>query len=209
MSVEAWPRMAVVGAGAVGCYFGGLLARAGAPVTLIGRQQHVAAISQDGLVLETGQFQDRVPISATTDIAAVSEASVVLLSVKTLDTESAAKSLLPHLAAGAILVSLQNGVDNVDRIRTATGIDAIPAVVYVAAEMVAPGHVKHTGRGDLVIGEMRRGRNASASQQRELSDLATVFARANVPCRLSDNIEGELWSKLTINCAYKIGRAHV
>jgi len=64
------PRVAVIGAGAVGCYYGGMLARAGAPVTLVGRPAHVAAIGRDGLLLETTGFTQRVPVAARTEIAA-------------------------------------------------------------------------------------------------------------------------------------------
>src|SRR5205823_1497269 len=149
------PSIAVMGAGAVGCYFGGMLARAGAPVTLIGRQQHVEAISRQGLFLEGMHFQQQVPVSASTDISAVKHSDLTLFCVKTLDTETAAKALQPHLNPGTVVISLQNGVDNVERIYSAAKIEAIPAVVYVASAMIAPGHVKHSGRGDLIIGELQ------------------------------------------------------
>jgi 2-dehydropantoate 2-reductase len=136
---ETWPRVAVLGAGAVGCYFGGMLARAGAPVTLIGRPHHVEAVARDGLWLEGMRFQERVRVAASPAAEMARDAAVVLLCVKTLDTEDAAKSLFPHLAPGAIVVSLQNGVDNVERIRAAAGLEAFPAVVYVAVAMTGPG----------------------------------------------------------------------
>src|SRR5438552_5580138 len=137
-----WPRIAVLGAGAVGCYFGGMLARAGAPVTLIGRPPHVEALQRDGLWLESLRFQDQVPVTASVAVEAARDAALVLFCVKTLDTEEAARSLAPHVAPDALVLSLQNGVDNVERIRTAAGFDALPAVVYVAAAMTGPGHVK-------------------------------------------------------------------
>ena len=202
MSEHNSPRIAVLGAGAVGCYFGGMLARAGAAVTLIGRARHVDAIERDGLRLETLRIQKSVRVNASTSVTAAREASIVLFCVKTLDTEEAAVSLAPHLADGAVVLSLQNGVDNVERIRAATGMKALPAVVYVAAEMVAPGHVKHTGRGDLIIGNLLRGENAGELPERQLESLAALFVRAEVPCVVSQNIAGELWAKLVMNCAY-------
>src|SRR5205823_11453270 len=144
-------HIAVVGAGAVGCYFGGMLARAGVPVTLIGRASHVDAINRDGLFLERDDFQEYVKLAADTRVEAVHDATIVLLSVKTIDTETAALAIAQHLVKKSLLVTFQNGVDNVDRIHAATGIEAIPAVVYVAAAMSGPGRVKHYGRGDLVI----------------------------------------------------------
>src|SRR5437016_8833339 len=107
MDVE---RVAIVGAGAVGCYFGGMLARAGVPVTLIGRAHHVDAIRRDGLFLEREDFQEFVRLEAETEISAVRRATIVFLSVKTVDTETAAGAIAPHLEKRALLVSFQNGV---------------------------------------------------------------------------------------------------
>jgi 2-dehydropantoate 2-reductase len=192
---ETWPGVAVLGAGAVGCYFGGMLARAGAPVTLIGRPPHVEAIRRDGLWLETLRFQERVPAAASVDVEAARGAGVVLFCVKTLDTDEAARSLAPHLTPGAVVLSLQNGVDNAERIRAAGGFEALPAVVYVAAAMSGPGRVKHTGRGDLIVG---RG---------EGERVAALFARAGVPCAVSDDIQAALWAKMSMNCAYNAASA--
>src|SRR6202044_999780 len=107
----------------------------------------------NGLMIESFRFPEpeRVPIEVATGAEAVCGSQIVLLCVKTLDTESAARAIAPHLAPEAIVVSMQNGVDNVERIRAASGIDALGAAVYVAAEMAAPGYVKHGGRGDLVV----------------------------------------------------------
>jgi 2-dehydropantoate 2-reductase len=183
-----WPRIAVVGAGAVGCYFGGTFAIAGAPITFIGRKRQVEALRAKGLTLDSLHFTRTFPVEASTDIAAASGAALVLLCVKTTDTEEAARGLAPHLLEGALVVSLQNGVDNVSRIRSSAGIDAVPAVVYVGAEVTEPGRVKHTARGDLVIGEN--------------PGLANLLARAGIPVTISDDIEGDLWMKLIQNCAY-------
>ncbi|MGD1069097.1 MAG: 2-dehydropantoate 2-reductase [Bryobacteraceae bacterium] len=185
--------VAVVGAGAVGCYFGGMLARSGVPVTLIGRQPHVAAIARDGLLLETLRFREPVKVAAMTEIGAVRDARVVLFCVKTIDTEAAARELQPHLRSGSVVISLQNGVDNTARIYSAAKIEAIPAVVYVACAMVAPGHVKHSGRGDLIIGDRKTADTAA---------IAALFEHAEVPCRVSESIEADLWTKLIMNCAF-------
>lgn len=202
MKEDKWPRIAVMGAGALGCYFGGMFARAGAPVTLIGRPQHVEAIARAGLFFDSIHFREQIPVSASTNASAVRDAEIVLLCVKTVDTEEAAKSLAPHLRRGSVLVSLQNGVDNVERIRSATGIEAIPASVYVAAEMTAPGCVKHTARGDLVIGDLSGLHRTGEPRGRQLQRLATLFGRAGISCTVSGNIAGELWTKLIMNCAY-------
>jgi 2-dehydropantoate 2-reductase len=185
-------RVAFLGAGAVGCYFGGMLARAGVPVILIGRASHVDAIRREGLFLERADFQGYIPIDASTEIDAVRDAGIIFVCVKTTDTETAAAALVPHLSPGALVVSFQNGVDNVERMRSSAGITAIPSVVYVACAMNGPGRVKHHGRGETVIG----GPSAAADR------IARVFEAGHIRCRVSDNIAGELWTKLVMNCAY-------
>lgn len=202
MSESRWPPIAVLGAGAVGCYFGGMLARAGAPVTLIGRPAHVEAIARSGLLLESARFRERIAVAAATEVEAARGAAVVLLCVKAPDTEEAVTALIPHLAGGAVVVSLQNGVDNVERIRSVADVDVIAAGVYVGAEMSAPGCVRHTARGDLVIGDLPPRDPGDEARRRRLESLAALFVRAEVPCRVSDDVEADLWMKLLINCAY-------
>ncbi len=130
---ENWPKVAVVGAGAVGGYFGGRLARAGAPVVMIGRPAFVEAVSKNGLFLDTLQFQEGVRVEASTELSRVRGAEIVLFCVKTTDNATTARALAPLLVPGALVLSMQNGVDNVEQIRAAAAIDALPAVVYVAA----------------------------------------------------------------------------
>jgi 2-dehydropantoate 2-reductase len=194
----SWPRVAVFGAGAVGCYFGGMLARAGAPVTLIGRAVHVEAMRRDGLHLEARAFDQRVRVAAATEAAAVAGHDVVLFCVKSGDTETGAQSIAPHLSPDAAVVSLQNGVDNPARIRPHVSVEVLGVVVYVGCEMAGPGHVRHTGRGDLVIG----GVPGSARGAQRAREAAAAFERAGVPCVVSADVDADLWIKLIVNCAY-------
>ncbi len=184
-------RIAVMGAGAVGCYYGGMLARAGLTVTLIGRSEHVEAVRRAGLFLDTQSVRVHVPVEASTDASAVRGAKLVLFCVKSADTESAAAEMAPHLEPDALVLCLQNGVDNAERLQAVLPQQVCAAVVYVASEMAGPGHVKHHGRGELVIGP------TAASDA-----LVTLFAGAEVPAQISDNVAGALWAKLTLNCAY-------
>src|SRR6478672_3215436 len=186
-----WPRIAVVGAGAVGGYFGGMLARAGAPVVFIGRPAFVEAVKRNGLYLDTVQFKEKVKVEASTELSAARDAEIVLFCVKTTDTAATARELAPLLAKQALVVSMQNGVDNAEQIHAASGLNALAAAVYVAASVPAPGTVKHVGRGDLVLGP----RNARTES------VAGVFTRASVPCTITDGLTGELWTKLVWNCA--------
>jgi len=222
-----------------------MLARSGVPVTLIARAAHVEAICANKLFIDAVTFQERVAINASTEISAARDADVVLFCVKMTDTEEAARSLAPYLAPNAIVVSLQNGVDNVPRIHAASGIDALAAVVYIAAAMPEPGHVKHSGAGSLAVGELpdrelgvrKLVEHEPADRMpadRELSDreladrklvdrtladgnnpskssalppagraerIAALFTAAGVPCRVSPDIEADMWSKFVMNCA--------
>jgi 2-dehydropantoate 2-reductase len=182
-------RVAVLGAGAVGCYYGGMLARAGHPVVLIGRPLHMDAVARDGLRFETMDFSENIRTQTGTTADAVRGAKLVLFCVKSTDTETAAAEIAPHLDADALVVNLQNGVDNAERIQSRMKNPVIPAAVYVASEMKGPGHLKHHGRGDLVIG--------SSGEK-----IKAWFEGAGVPVAVSDNIAGELWAKLVLNCAY-------
>jgi 2-dehydropantoate 2-reductase len=175
-----------------------MLARAGASVRLIGRPALVDAVNREGLQFEGVEFSGRVALSATADPAGVADAELVLFCVKSTDTETAAQAMAPHLAGSAVVLDLQNGVDNFERIRVHVKNAVVPAVVYVGAEVPAPGLLRHNGRGDLVIGEAGSRRSGEVP----LADLAAWLSGAKVPTRVSDNIEGELWWKLTLNCAY-------
>ena len=141
---------------------------------------------------------ERIPIAATTSIAdGLRDAGVVLFCVKTVSTEPAAREMQPFLAPNTTILSFQNGVDNADRIHSAIQAHAIPTAVYVAAEMTAPDRVTHTGRGDLIIGH-----RAGWPRRPDLEPLAAMFEQAEVPCRISDDIAAELWTKMVMNCAY-------
>ncbi|HEX5737992.1 MAG TPA: 2-dehydropantoate 2-reductase [Hydrogenophaga sp.] len=185
-------KIAVMGAGAVGCFYGGMLARAGHTVTLIGRPAHVAAIQTHGLRMQTQWFDEPVTLRASTEAGAVADADVVLFAVKSPDTESAGAEMRPHLAPGALVLCLQNGVDNAERLGSVLPAHAVAAaVVYVATEMAGPGHLRHHGRGELLI-----------EPSPHSAPFAEALVAAGVPTEVSDNVRGALWTKLILNCAY-------
>ncbi|HSH92236.1 MAG TPA: 2-dehydropantoate 2-reductase [Ramlibacter sp.] len=185
-------KVAVMGAGAVGCYFGGMLGRAGHDVTLIARPQHVEAVRRDGLRMDTKTFDEHVRVAASSDASAVQGANLVLFCVKSTDTEAAGEQIKPWLSPDALVLCLQNGVDNADRLRTVLPHHEVgAAVVYVGTEMAGPGHVKHHGRGELVIDPTKSSR-----------EVAQGLVAAGVPTEISDNVRGALWLKLILNCAY-------
>jgi 2-dehydropantoate 2-reductase len=196
------PRsIAVLGAGAVGCYFGAVLARAGVAVTLIGRPIHAEAMERDGLQVVQAEGEWTVRVRAATAARAARDADVVLVAVKSPDTEEAARALAPELRADARIVSLQNGVDNAARIAAVLPQPVLAAVVYVGAYMEGPGRVRHTGRGDLVIG-VPRVVSLRGEPDQDLGSIAAMFESAGVRCPIASDIDAALWTKLTLNCAF-------
>src|ERR1051325_1372170 len=112
-----WPRIAVVGAGAVGGYFGGMFARAGAPTVFIGRKHFADAINSQGLVLDKSDGQERIRAIATVDMSVIRDCSLILFSVKANDTWATATQMAPFVRRDTTVVCLQNGVDNADQVR--------------------------------------------------------------------------------------------
>jgi 2-dehydropantoate 2-reductase len=184
-------RIGVMGAGAVGCYYGAMLARAGRTVTLVGRPAHVQAVERSGLRLRRASSDETIRMQASTEPSALRGAELVLFSVKSSDTEAAGRAMAPYLERNAAIVTLQNGVDNAERLAATLGREVIPACVYVAVDMAGPGHVRHHGRGELVIGQ------AGQSEA-----IAAAFRLAGVPVDISANVMRALWAKLVVNCAY-------
>jgi 2-dehydropantoate 2-reductase len=185
-------KVAVMGAGAVGCYFGGMLARAGHDVSFVARPQHVEAIRANGLRMQTKTFDEQVRVNAVTEPGGARDADLVLFCVKSMDTEAAGRQIRPTLRPDTLVLCLQNGVDNAERLRTVLPEHEVAAaVVYVATEMAGPGHLKHHGRGELVI-----------EPARAADSVAQAFAAAGVPTEISANVRGALWLKLILNSAY-------
>lgn len=184
-------KVTVMGAGAVGCYFGARLWQSGHDVTLIGRAATADAVRAHGLRLQMQACDERLALRASTEPSATQDADLVLFCVKSADTESAGASIKPFVTRDCTILCLQNGVDNAERLSQVLAFEAVPAAVYVAVSMAGPGHVVHHGRGELIIGP-------SPGSER----TAQAFAAAGVPTQVTSAVLNALWAKLTANCAY-------
>ncbi len=184
-------KIAVMGAGAVGCFFGALLQRAGHDVVLIGRTSLVDAVRAHGLRLQMRDFDGHLPLHADDAPSAVRDAGLVLFCVKSGDTQGAGAAIAPFLAADCPVLCMQNGVDNAVRLSPVLQRDAIPVAVYVAVGMAGAGHVVHHGRCELVLGP------AAGSEE-----AARVLNAAGIPSTVTPLVHDALWTKLAINCAY-------
>lgn len=182
-------KIAVMGAGAVGCYYGAMLALAGHQVVLVGRASFVEAVSQNGLILEKEGKRLVAQTDASSDPASVKGAEMVMICVKSGDTEQAGREIAPYLNPACAVLSLQNGVSNAETLAGILGRPVIPVVVYVASRMIGPGVVRHEGRGDLEL---------SGPQA---NNIAVTLNAAGIRTNLSDDVMTSLWSKLVVNCA--------
>ncbi len=192
-------RIYVLGAGAVGCYFGGMLARAHHDVTFIARPERARALNDVGLEMDCIGFHETVQVRASSDLSVLSDADLVLLSVKSLDTERTMEQVKSILPSKAVILSLQNGVANIDM---ATKIVANPiyaAVVYVAAGMIGQTTMKHHGRGELLIGNSAQ---ADPSDEQILQEISRLFEGSGVPCSIAPQIKRDMWLKFLVNCSF-------
>ncbi|HEY3064430.1 MAG TPA: 2-dehydropantoate 2-reductase [Methylomirabilota bacterium] len=184
-------RIVVAGAGGVGGYFGAKLARAGEHVTILARGAHLEAIRAHGLSVRSrveGDFT--VPVEAVADVGGRPRADAVLFCVKSFDTDTAAEQLRPVVGADTPVVSLQNGVDNEDRIDALLGPGhAVGGAAYVFAAIDAPGVIVHNFGGRIVFGELD-GRITPRAEA-----LRDALAGAGVPVELTRTVRRVLWEK--------------
>ena len=184
-------RIVVVGAGGVGGYFGARLARAGGEITVVARGAHLDAIRRRGLSVRSAlEGEYTVPVAAVEKVEGLPTADAVLFCVKSFDTDRALEQVREVVGEATPVLSLQNGVDNEDKIDAALGPGhALGGVAYVFAGIEAPGVIAHTFAGRVVLGEIDGRRTARAERLRQ------AFDDAKIPVALSDDIRRTLWEK--------------
>lgn len=184
-------RIAVVGAGGVGGYFGGRLAASGSDVTFLARGAHLDALRSNGLRIESPKGNVHLPgVKATSDAAAIGPVDVVLFAVKMYDVEAAAAMLAPLLGPHTVVVPFQNGVDGVDMLRRAIDPTHVAGgVAYVAAVIAEPGVIRHTAMDHLVFGELDGVRTP------RLDRLLEACRPAGFQATLSEQIQTDIWAK--------------
>ncbi len=190
-------KIAIMGSGGVGGYFGGLLARSGEAVTFIARGAHLEAIRQNGLEVRSVAGDFHVRPAATEDPASLGPVDLVLFAVKGYDTESAGERLRPLLGAETSVLCVQNGVDNEEKLERIVGAGRVlGGVVHILSTIAAPGVISQTaGPRTLKFGELD-GRATPRVEQ-----LLTVFRQAGILAELSTQIQVDLWEKFLFICA--------
>jgi len=185
-------RIGVMAAGAVGGYFGGRLAAAGHDVVFFARGQNLAALRQNGLRIESVKGDLHVPkVTATDDAKSVAPVDIVLFAVKLWDTEKAGEMIRPIVTASTRVITLQNGVDSVERLQPILGVDSVVGgMAYIATVVSAPGVITHTSN----FAEMRCGR-VDGKPDQKLMALADAAKKANVDISLTATVDVDRWKK--------------
>jgi len=187
-----------MGAGAVGAYFGAKLSASGNDVAFLARGAHLDALRRDGLRVDSPggdlRFQNALFTNDPGEVAAV---DLILFCVKSYDTDAAVGALAPMIGSATTILSLQNGVDNADKIAARWGEKhTLAGVVYLGSQLVGPGTIKHSAGGRIVVGEMSSpGRDSTKS-------IEQVLTAAQIPCEISKDIRKAQWRKLLWNAPF-------
>jgi 2-dehydropantoate 2-reductase len=185
-------RIAVMGAGGVGGYFGAQLARAGHEVAFIARGRHLAALRQDGLTVDSAVAPvQSLRVTATENLAELAPVDVVMFCVKLWDVETSAAALAPLLADGGVVIPFQNGVESHELLARVLGAERVAGgVAHIGAVIKAPGVIAHTG----TMARLRVGA-FDARQQALLRDFVAAGKAAGIDIEYADDIRRSLWEK--------------
>jgi len=195
-------KIGIVGAGAMGGLFAGMLTRAGQDVWLIdNHKQRAEKINREGLIIEASKAlesrepkQEIIKIKVTTELSNAGSCDLVILFVKAYDTEKATRNSLPLTGKKTVWLTLQNGLGNIERMGKIVGKDRmVGGITYQGATVLEVGRIRHAGCGKTVIGEI------GGRVSERIKSISDIFNQAGIDTEISDNIEGVLWGKLLIN----------
>jgi 2-dehydropantoate 2-reductase len=189
-------KIVVMGAGAIGSLFGGYLAETGNEVSFIGRKAHIEKINRDGLSIEGIRGEHLVKVRATTNHSDLEAPDLIILTVKAYDTEQAIKDVKPLFSAHTYFMCLQNGLGTEDVAGSILGEDRIlRGTTSDGALFNEPGKIRHTGKGNTVIGYLNR------KQDSFLKQIADIFQKAGFDTTISDDMKRLVWEKIFVNVA--------
>jgi 2-dehydropantoate 2-reductase len=190
-------KILVIGAGAVGGYFGGILAKGGEDVTFVARGKHLDSLKTAGLRIRSYKGDLSLMVNAIDNPEEIGKVDLILVCVKSYDTEEATLQCMKNIGEGTIVLSLQNGVDNEERIGKIVGINKVlGGVALIGSELNNSWEIWHHTAGKIIIGELD-GRISDRVRK-----VAYIFKKADIPCSISNDIQKELWKKLVWNAAF-------
>ncbi len=191
-------RIAVMGAGAVGAYFGAKLSASGKDVAFLARGAHLDALRRDGLRVDSPGGDLRIQNALfTNDPGEVAAVDLILFCVKSYDTDAAVGALAPMIGSATTILSLQNGVDNADKIAGRWGEQhTLAGVAYLGSQLVGPGAIKHSAGGRIVFGELE------GSVRDRTKSIEHALTSAGIPTEISKDIRKAQWRKLLWNAPF-------
>jgi 2-dehydropantoate 2-reductase len=184
-------RIAIVGSGGVGGYFGGRLAQGGADVTFIARGAHLEALQRNGLRINSPLGDLHLPkVSATDDTTTVGPVDLVFFSVKQYDTDAALALVPPLVGPDTVAIAFQNGVESVDKLKATVGAEHVAGgTSYISAVIDSPGVIRHTTSDRLIFGEL------DGTKSARLERLHQACLAAGIHPLFTDQINVEIWTK--------------
>jgi 2-dehydropantoate 2-reductase len=190
-------KIAILGPGTMGSLFGGLLARAGEEVVLLDyRPERARQIAASGISLKTAEGEFTIPVKAAADPTAIGAADLLLVCVKAFQTAAAAKWAAPCAGEQTSVLTLQNGLGNLEALSAAFGPShVIGGTTGHGAILESVGRVIHSGTGETIIGEQ------SGEITPRLQKIKSLLDKAGIPATITTNLNGAIWGKMVINCA--------
>lgn len=195
-----YKQILVMGAGAVGGYFGGRLAkRTDRQITMIARGAHLAAIQDRGLEIRSPKGDSRIEVPAFRTPSEAEKPDLILFTVKSYDTEATIEQIRPVVSERTQILTIQNGIENYVKLREAFGDSrVIRGLCRIGATVTAPGTITHNSMGSVVVGE------ADGARTERVNALEELFRDTNIDFKISGNILHEVWVKFAWNCIFNM-----
>ena len=193
-------KIAIAGAGAVGCHYGGMLKAAGFDVAFLARGAQLEALRRSGLRHTSLEWERCLELMVSDNPSVVESCDVVLFTCKTTGLVAMCRQLSGHVAEGALLATLQNGVEAPDIVAGHfSGHDIVAGSAFIGARIESPGHVIHSAAGHLRLGLWRDERGDAAAR---LEELLALFCQAGVDAKAVKDVRQLLWNKMIWNCGF-------
>ncbi|MBI3583905.1 MAG: 2-dehydropantoate 2-reductase [Nitrospinae bacterium] len=190
-------KILIVGAGAVGGYFGGMLAKAGEDVTFLARGEHLKAIQEKGLYIKSINGDFNIKIKAVERPDDNEKYDLIIIAVKSYDLSNACNNIKGTVKNDTVLMSLLNGVDSEEIIGGIFGADkVIGSVAFIGSQILEAGVISHTASGMITIGEL------NGSRSKRCEEILNTFERAKIPIKISENIQKDIWAKMVWNAGF-------
>ena len=191
-------KIGIIGTGGVGGYFGGKLLKAGFDVVFAATLKSAEIISKNGLKIKSPQGDmEFKEVRISSDYSILKDCDIIFLCTKSQNTKEAGENIKPYLKQGAVIVSLQNGIDNEEILSEILGKECvIPAQVYISVASYSAGVIEHGGSGEIVLGELN---NQTTERLKELQNL---LVSADIPAKITNDYRKILWLKLLVNSVY-------